>query len=114
MTAGQKKLLEICKKHIENNELKEAIEVITSLLQGDQQSAVDKLKDRAWMKGANPLSFLDNKQEEPCYVCKTSTPLSKLAAIHGIENDNGTDHYGVCQKCIDKIPNGFTLCGCGG
>jgi hypothetical protein len=109
MTAGQKKLLGICKKHIENNELKEAIETITALLQGDQQSAVDKLQERAWMKGANPLSFLDNKKSEPCIVCKTETPLKDLAAIH-----RETEHAGVCRTCIDKIPEGFTLCGCGG
>jgi len=64
---------------------------------------------RAWMKGANPLSFLDSKNNEPCHVCKTVTSLSELAAIH-----NGTDHFGVCQNCIDKIPAGFNLCGCGG
>jgi len=69
---------------------------------------------KTWMKGANPLSFLDNKASEPCFVCKTETPLEDLAAIHGITEKTGTEHAGLCINCIDKIPEGFTLCGCGG
>jgi hypothetical protein len=119
MTAGQKKLLEICKKHIENNELVEAIEVINSIQQGEIQADPNDINQRLdlpdWMGGANPFSFLDNKTHEPCYVCKTVNALKELAAIHNMKFEgDGNEHHGVCKNCIDKIPEGFTLCGCGG
>lgn len=37
MPAGQRKLLEICKKHIKDNELTEAVEVIDALLSASEQ-----------------------------------------------------------------------------
>jgi hypothetical protein len=72
------------------------------------------MAERKWMRGANPLSFLDNKPEEPCYVCGTVTPLRDLAAIHGPTNEAGADHFGLCKNCIDKLPTGYYYCGCGG
>jgi hypothetical protein len=38
MTSGQKKLLEICKKHIEYGEKQEAIEIIDAILTAEREA----------------------------------------------------------------------------
>ena len=98
----------------------------------------EKQKDFG-IKGANPACWIMAKEERYCDICLKYIPKNyiecgqpgynfgkddNLRMFHYIGSmfKDGRpcdimpmkDHIAVCNKCLNKIPDGYWGCGCGG
>ena len=74
--------------------------------------------------GANPGCWALRKEDRYCDICLLYIPDDyidkcgrddKLKMFHYlVETPRKKDHIAVCLRCLDKIPDGYHGCGCGG